>query len=1179
MLFSISISATETQCELDFEYLNTGTNMTFVIQNSAISSISSLGDGLIGVFYYDNNEDLVCAGSAELTGIETAFPLMGNDQTTEDIDGLNDGQELFVLFETSQGDQYFLTPHPTQNFVGNDIYYVNEFDMDLFCSAEIYEYEDVYGCTDEDANNFNPEASTEDNTCIYFTFGCTDPHSCNYNSDANQEDESCFYPVEESSYDLNISPANWGGETFDFEDNHIVPIDESDDLGCHDYTFEFDGAFALIKRGDCQFSLKALNAQNAGASAVIIYNHNNGYESMNMGGGSYSDEIDIPVYSMSGYEGHLLASWIENDSPNYQAFIQSHNLHIIVESMDCEGNSLNNEDEISGCMENTACNYNDQASQEDDCYFAEVNYDCNGDCLLDENNDGICDEYQIPVGDCLPLDYNYLNTGSNMTFALANSSLISIGSLGEGYLGAFFTNNQEELVCAGSSYINGTETAFPIMGDDLTTDEIDGMDSQNLNLIFTALNGLQYQLNAIPNQVFVVNEIYYVTSFDFEMIQCEEILGCLDVLANNFNDLANIEDGSCTYNVFGCMDDLANNFNELANTEDGSCNYEVLGCMDDLANNFNESANTEDGSCTYDVLGCLDDLANNFNELANTEDGSCSYQDNICGCTNEGYIEYFTQGYLANCEDGSCQIPVQTNGLSISHFNFPLNTANNMTLGLDISSLYLPQGTTIGVFYDLNGDGLINNIPSINSANEVFFECVGLASVEDNFIAIAIWGDDVLTEELDGLPNGASEVLFAFLLPNESVVMFDLSPSMFSFSSNGLLALDTVNLEITVYGCTDSQYCNYNAYAEIDDGSCEGAFGCMDAMYSEFNADAYCHSADLCEDTWQEEMTDMISQYENILFENNTLLDSLNILAVLSVSLENDLLIANSIISNNQVQMAQMSTEIVMLNTSVNETNSLLEQMNDSIVSMTDDMMSIQDDLDSTSQLMIASQANEIFLNTIVDDMSNQMLVANETIIEMTLMVDDLNSVNNEVQNELSSYLLENTYLVEQMDSLEMMMENTILSDNNSSSSIQIDLLSGWNIIGYTLPNPQDAVASFESISEILSVAKDNIGQVYWPEFGYNGIGDLTPGLGYQVLVTETYEDFVFVNSEGLRINLIPLIPQWAIDMEVAIHPNDIRTLVRVVNQLGQEVVPEKEFKGTLLYYLFNDGSVEKRVK
>jgi hypothetical protein len=326
-------------------------------------------------------------------------------------------------------------------------------------------------------------------------------------------------------------------------------------------------------------------------------------------------------------------------------------------------------------------------------------------------------------------------------------------------------------------------------------------------------------------------------------------------------------------------------------------------------------------------------------------------------------------------------------------------------------------------------------------------------------------------------------------------------------------------------------------------------------------------------------MTDMISQYENILFENNTLLDSLNILAVLSVSLENDLLIANSIISNNQIQIAQMSTEIEMLNTSVNETNSLLEQMNDSMVSMTDDMTSIQDDLDSTSQLMIASQANEIFLNTIVDDMTDQMLVANETIIEMTSMVDDLNSVNNEVQNELSSYLLENMYLVEQIDSLEMMMENIILSDNNSSSSIQIDLLSGWNIIGYTLPNPQDAVASFESISEILSVAKDNIGQVYWPEFGYNGIGDLTPGLGYQVLVTETHEDFVFVNSEGLRINLIPLIPQWAIDMEVAIHPNDIRTLVRVVNQLGQEVVPEKEFKGTLLYYLFNDGSVEKIIK
>ena len=47
--------------------------------------------------------------------------------------------------------------------------------------------------------------------------------------------------------------------------------------------------------------------------------------------------------------------------------------------------------------------------------------------------------------------------------------------------------------------------------------------------------------------------------------------------------------------------------------------------------------------------------------------------------------------------------------------------------------------------------------------------------------------------------------------------------------------------------------------------------------------------------------------------------------------------------------------------------------------------------------------------------------------------------------------------------------------------------------------------------------------------------------------------------------------------MEVDLHPNDIRTLLKVVNILGQEVDPESEPKGTVLIYLYNDASVERK--
>jgi len=49
--------------------------------------------------------------------------------------------------------------------------------------------------------------------------------------------------------------------------------------------------------------------------------------------------------------------------------------------------------------------------------------------------------------------------------------------------------------------------------------------------------------------------------------------------------------------------------------------------------------------------------------------------------------------------------------------------------------------------------------------------------------------------------------------------------------------------------------------------------------------------------------------------------------------------------------------------------------------------------------------------------------------------------------------------------------------------------------------------------------------------------------------------------------------------METQIHPNDIRTLVKVVNMLGQEVNSETQVTGTTLLYLYNDGTVEKKIK
>ena len=72
---------------------------------------------------------------------------------------------------------------------------------------------------------------------------------------------------------------------------------------------------------------------------------------------------------------------------------------------DCDGNCLNDSDqdgicdalEADGCTDSSACNYDSDASDDDDasCTYATAGFDCDGNCLIDSDNDGICDQNEI----------------------------------------------------------------------------------------------------------------------------------------------------------------------------------------------------------------------------------------------------------------------------------------------------------------------------------------------------------------------------------------------------------------------------------------------------------------------------------------------------------------------------------------------------------------------------------------------------------------------------------------------------------------------------------------------------------------------------------------------------------------------------------------------------------------
>ncbi|MDB4896157.1 MAG: in-like serine protease, partial [Firmicutes bacterium] len=69
------------------------------------------------------------------------------------------------------------------------------------------------------------------------------------------------------------------------------------------------GKVALIRRGSCTFYTKAINAQNAGAVGVVLYNNSPGRFSGTVTG---SPAITIPVVSVSDAEGKLIDSRLAN---------------------------------------------------------------------------------------------------------------------------------------------------------------------------------------------------------------------------------------------------------------------------------------------------------------------------------------------------------------------------------------------------------------------------------------------------------------------------------------------------------------------------------------------------------------------------------------------------------------------------------------------------------------------------------------------------------------------------------------------------------------------------------------------------------------------------------------------------------------------------------------------------
>ena len=153
------------------------------------------------------------------------------------LNGAIEGNNIeFKFWDSSANSEYDVASDFT---AGNGIF------GDLLSAANLQVV--YYGCTDQDACNFDSNANTDDGSCEYpqeyYTCdgncindvdgdgvcdeleiaGCTDPDAINYNPEATDDDGSCDYSVIQdivispfmlNTYSLNVSLENLSVEIF-----------------------------------------------------------------------------------------------------------------------------------------------------------------------------------------------------------------------------------------------------------------------------------------------------------------------------------------------------------------------------------------------------------------------------------------------------------------------------------------------------------------------------------------------------------------------------------------------------------------------------------------------------------------------------------------------------------------------------------------------------------------------------------------------------------------------------------------------------------------------------------------------------------------------------------------------------------------------------------------------------
>ena len=704
----------------------------------------------------------------------------------------------------------------------------------------------VFGCTDEDAVNYNPDANADNGSCM---------------------DSSCEYLITPSSYIdsgsdnsisnyycyLNVLSGIWTVEQA-VENGYAC---ECVVLGCMDETAQNFNPLANIDDCSCYYpdlcngEATAINVTSGSYSVEVswVIGNENG-DTVVSGGAPYCGSF---CFDDGCYTIYMNDSCTCMDGWNNAILSIGENEYTLISgsSFGIASYGYNNDNcIIEGCGDPNALNFNPEVNTDDgsceyDCNFlisSSSNYldISNSSCFYFVNNNTFSIEEAIEMGyncDCVVLgcmdesaeNFNPLASIDDCSCNypdLCNGEAININIGSSGYYDYEISwiienENGDTVVSGGAPYCENfcfNDGCYTIYMNDSYGD---GWDDGNISLVigeynYTMLTGY----NAIG-------------SFSYNSGNCI-VEGCTDSNANNYNPEANTDDGACTYDCnfltssssnylgnsisnYSCNYSVGNGWGTIEEyIEDGyACECVVLGCMDDTAENFNSNVTFDNGTCEYDCETWLDteELYSCYwyvYEYFYSVESMISYgfdctcvENPVPGCMNPNDINYNPE---ANIDDGSC---------------------TNCEEDLDTS-----QNSCYWYVWEYNGGGSYTVEQMINFGYDcscVEDPIIGCTNPEAcNYNSSANFNDNSC--ELNDVCSGCTYPLACNYNPNATI-----DDGSCEFSS--------------CTGCTDPGACNYDSEASIDNNSCEysSCLDCADYEACNYNPETIIADNELCD--------------------------------------------------------------------------------------------------------------------------------------------------------------------------------------------------------------------------------------------------------------------------------------------------------------------------------------------